>query len=429
MARDPPPSVIDGWPAANTVNPPHRGATLVVVESTLVVLVFVVVCLRVYSRVWIRKAFGLDDWIILPAALASIGLAATTLLATIRYGWGAHIWDLSLETVETSLLLSWVSELIFTWSISLTKLSLCAFYLRLLGPANPFERKIIYIVIGIVFLWWGGFTAAIIAQCNPVQAVWLINYPGGGCVDRKVGIALHAGVDLLTGGAIYVLPIPTVLSLGMEKRKKWLLVGIFALGGLVCIAAIVRLPLTLRLTSYYDTTWYICDSYIWTTLESHLAIICASTPSLAPLINLASSPSPPHHTASITGFSKPCIHQRSKDTPFSGASLTFALANISTTATSTAPPIPQAHLLEASAGRDWYGYWPQVGNVGHMGIGMGRGFYSGDSESTELIALKDGDGSKGMGEEMGITKTTVIEQSFDEIDLEECRREIKGFKC
>jgi hypothetical protein len=50
------------------------------------------------------------------------------------------------------------------------------------------------------------------------------------------------------------------------------------------MAAIFRLPATLRSMWNYDVTWYMWYSYIWTDLECGLAIIVASMPSLTPLI-------------------------------------------------------------------------------------------------------------------------------------------------
>lgn len=143
------------------------------------------------------------------------------------------MWDIPKDSAETSLKLSWVSELFFTWSLTLTKLSLCFFYLRLLGNSNThYGRRLLYVCISVVTLWALGFTAAIVAQCNPIKAVWTINYPGEKCLHIKAGVIAHATLDICTDFFIYILPIPKVLSLQLPRRQKHLLVGLFAVGGM-----------------------------------------------------------------------------------------------------------------------------------------------------------------------------------------------------
>lgn len=59
------------WPSSNFSNSESKGPTLVVVELLLISITYVVVLLRVYSKVYLRKAFGLDDWLILPATVGT----------------------------------------------------------------------------------------------------------------------------------------------------------------------------------------------------------------------------------------------------------------------------------------------------------------------------------------------------------------------
>lgn len=76
MARDPPPEMIASWPPPNFSNPQSKGPTLLIVELLLITIVCVVVLLRIYSRVYLRKTFGLDDWFILPATVGTLSLPA-----------------------------------------------------------------------------------------------------------------------------------------------------------------------------------------------------------------------------------------------------------------------------------------------------------------------------------------------------------------
>lgn len=84
MARDPPPEVIASWPPPNFSSPQSKGPALLVVELLLITIVCVVVLLRVYSRVYMRKTFGLDDWFILPATVGTPNLPTSSIINTER---------------------------------------------------------------------------------------------------------------------------------------------------------------------------------------------------------------------------------------------------------------------------------------------------------------------------------------------------------
>lgn len=144
------------------------------------------------------------------------------------------MWDIPRTSAEQSLKLSWISELFFTWSLSLTKLSLCFFYLRLLRNSNTANyRRLVYFCIAVVAIWALGFTAAIIFQCHPIRAAWIINYPGERCLHVQAGVIAHATLDISTDITIYILPIPKALSLQLRRRQMHMLVGMFAVGGML----------------------------------------------------------------------------------------------------------------------------------------------------------------------------------------------------
>ena len=56
--------VIASWPAPNFVNPVTRGPALTIVNIIFIILVFIVVGLRYYTRLRITRSFGQDDIVI-----------------------------------------------------------------------------------------------------------------------------------------------------------------------------------------------------------------------------------------------------------------------------------------------------------------------------------------------------------------------------
>ena len=84
--RDVPLSVIASWPTPNYVNPVTNATSIVICTAVCIPIITIVVLLRVYTRACIVKyvlrisgvvrtmadndrAFGIDDWLIIPAAV------------------------------------------------------------------------------------------------------------------------------------------------------------------------------------------------------------------------------------------------------------------------------------------------------------------------------------------------------------------------
>lgn len=83
--RDVPIPVILSWPTPNYIDPLTRGDALVVINAVLISVVVIVVSLRLYTRLAIRRWFGADDTFIALALVClretCIFLFSSTLLA------------------------------------------------------------------------------------------------------------------------------------------------------------------------------------------------------------------------------------------------------------------------------------------------------------------------------------------------------------
>lgn len=75
------------WPTPNYDNPVTRGPALVIVNSIFISLATITVAARIYTRIVIKRWFGIDDVFILLALLFTIGLTAVVILANQRFGW------------------------------------------------------------------------------------------------------------------------------------------------------------------------------------------------------------------------------------------------------------------------------------------------------------------------------------------------------
>jgi hypothetical protein len=75
------------------------------------------------------------------------------------------------------------------------------------------------------------------------------------------------------------LPFPVLLKSQIQKRKKFALLGLLALGTFITIIQVIRIQTVKSLANYLDSSSLI----MWSTVENNLGIIVASIPTLAPL--------------------------------------------------------------------------------------------------------------------------------------------------
>ncbi|KAF8541543.1 hypothetical protein BDD12DRAFT_803599 [Trichophaea hybrida] len=334
--------------------PETRGNALEWLSAILSFLVTIVLSLRIYSRVLFHRKFGVDDWMIFSAAVFFTGTIVITFLGCLSYGWGYHLRDVPLVNQEHAFLGSWIGEMLTTWCQTLTKLSLCIFYLRLLGCTNNTANKTtVYVLMAVVMAWGIGFTGTIIFRCIPVQGSWEFDTPKRRCEYAKSVAIIHVAGDIAINFAIYILPAKKMWTLRVPRRQK------------VCTASVIRLPAIIKIMTEPDITWHVYYGYVWANLESSLAIIVACMPSLTPLL-IRNTESKSH------AFAAQNTH----------AARSYPLADISTTVTGH-------HGGGDRGGPEWW-------------EGMTK------NDKSEEYILRDGGGA--------ITMTTVIEQTICDED-------------
>jgi len=181
-------------------------------------------------------------------------------------------------------------EATYILATGLTKVSILLFYRRLVsGSVSRGFVWAIRLSIFSVVAYILAFTNTLIFGCRPMNAYWNEVDPvwrtSGehkySCLS-EVGTLFAANItsivqDFLT----FLLPLLLFSRLQLPMRQKVLLSGIFGIGFFLCIVGIVRLLLTKRLYfDTYDMTWESFDLWIWTNVELHGAIMCASAPAL-----------------------------------------------------------------------------------------------------------------------------------------------------
>jgi hypothetical protein len=89
----------------------------------------------------------------------SVALAVNACVST-KFGWGKHLDEVPTSNFGPILLFIWLSELLFTLSTTLVKISILFFYLRIAVTAT--YRRIIYASIAFIAAWAIAFSAVVI---------------------------------------------------------------------------------------------------------------------------------------------------------------------------------------------------------------------------------------------------------------------------
>ncbi|KAL1863285.1 hypothetical protein Plec18170_000118 [Paecilomyces lecythidis] len=257
-----------------------RGKTAVVITAVLTSLAALAVGVRLYTRVGLLKLTGREDWTILGALVFSfvyLGLV----IGQQQYGLGKHEWSVSPESMQTQLRCLWIAIPMYNSSLVCTKFSILFNYLRVFP--NRRLRLSCYIMMGVVTAYSSWAIVSGYLTCVPVAKFWNPTLKGH-CLNFQALWFFNAAMNIITDTTLLIIPMPVLSHLQLPKKQKIALMGVFAVGAIVCVTSILRLSGLHQVAVSKDTSWDNVHAAYWTAAECNVAIICACLPYLRPLI-------------------------------------------------------------------------------------------------------------------------------------------------
>jgi hypothetical protein len=109
----------------------------------------------------------------------------------------------------------------------------------------------------------------------------------------------------VTDVAILTLPIRQVWRLQMSTSRKFSVLGMFALGSIVCVFGIIRCTAVGK-ANILDPTWTNVEGGIWSEVEMAVGIVCACLPTYGPFLTTVfggGTPRPTYGSSRQTGSS------------------------------------------------------------------------------------------------------------------------------
>jgi hypothetical protein len=173
-------------------------------------------------------------------------------LSATHLGLGRDVWDVAPDNIDGILKvctqtnsrrwtskpliffgqLFFIGEFLYIFVLTLTKLAVLAFYLRVF-PQKGF-RTLGYAVMGFVVAYFVTFMFVLAFQCTPTSFVWLQwREPGQGrCINVNAGSWALAAITILLDLAILSMPVPVVLRLQISRQQKLQVLSMFGVGSL-----------------------------------------------------------------------------------------------------------------------------------------------------------------------------------------------------
>ncbi|KAH0386702.1 hypothetical protein KCU92_g2450, partial [Aureobasidium melanogenum] len=254
----------------------REGTIQVVIVFVFLGLAFIILSLRLFTRVIVTRNHGPEDWVITAAFCFSI-TQAVLVLAEVQNGQGLPHSMLTADNTLNLRKTLYKAIPMYLAGLTLTKLSILLQYMRL------FKEKAIHrFIIGMLVFVAAYGTWSILGSlllCTPVHYFW-DGIGDATCMNFKAKWFSDAAVSIVTDCILWSIPMPFLKSLNLPYRQKAGLIAVFALGGFVCLVSIARLGPLYTIATSADVSRHNGPAAFLSSMEVNVGIICASLPSL-----------------------------------------------------------------------------------------------------------------------------------------------------
>ncbi|KAF4769210.1 hypothetical protein HAV15_008517 [Penicillium sp. str.  len=248
------------------------------------ILSMIVCGLRLYTRLFIIKVFGLDDIAVCVALVITQAFNGLG-VAIVYYGEGLHFSKVSPEDRAMWLKLYYVAMCLYLYTSLSVKISLLLFLRRIFVKRWMNWLTMGMIIFQILFSASGSFVLAF--QCDPPRAAYDLSITNPKCYSqfKLFQITLYQAVIIFVCDVIILIaPLVVLCGLQLPTRKVIALMLIFGSGIIACISPVVRFS-TLDYLRYgtADLTYDSASSLYWMAIEFNLGLVAGSLSSLKPL--------------------------------------------------------------------------------------------------------------------------------------------------
>lgn len=289
-----------------------KAATYQIVSNTLVIIAALFIVQRFAYKFYARLELGLDDWCTLLTLVAGIPSTVINAHFLTVNGIGRDIWTLTPEQITKFSLYFYMDEIIYLAEVSLAKLALLFFYMRIFPSRNV--QRLLWGTIAFDIAFGLAFVLVAIFQCKPVNYFWVM-WDGehkGQCLNINAITWSNAIISISMDVWMLAIPLWQLRTLRLGWKKKAGVAAMFSVGALyvfpqsrmrysvtvffffladlhvngsVTIVSILRLRSLIAFSySTENPTWDFFDVGIWSDIEINVSMICVCLPSFRLLL-------------------------------------------------------------------------------------------------------------------------------------------------
>ncbi|EQB58538.1 hypothetical protein CGLO_01208 [Colletotrichum gloeosporioides Cg-14] len=265
-----------------------NAARIVGVVGAFHFLAFSFVSLRIYARVVVLRAFGLDDALIVVAALLAL-TSWICLVLQMPHGLGRHATTIAVdERIKFEQITFWKTVISDGVAMGLLRISMAYTLLRLKRDLNWYKWSL-YAVMGFVVAYSIQAIVWLFVYCTPYSGWWEFQWMNPfdpRCHDFNVFLNLtywNISCNIFTDVCLGALPIPIIWSLKMKLRVRIYVIAILNLGYFAVLMGILKAVFMLTTGGAPDA---IFDYWVhfWQNLQLNIGIIAACASFLKPLV-------------------------------------------------------------------------------------------------------------------------------------------------
>ncbi|KAF2641859.1 hypothetical protein P280DRAFT_424408 [Massarina eburnea CBS 473.64] len=254
----------------------------IMVAMTLIGMVFV--GLRVYTRAYIVRNMGMEDWTMLAAATTTLVFLLLFIVSAEKYKVGFSIMSVTLDQIVQSTKLGLAIIVFYKGTVTLIKISILMIYLRI-----AVSRTFSLLCKGSIALLATYQVIVMIivpAECAPLKKAWDFSVEGH-CINTAVFYNITSGFHILMDIWILLLPYKLILSIPRPLRERISVYAVFGLGIFGTICAMIRFHFLVVVNNSTDPFYDALPINTWSIIEINVGIVCATMPTLRPLFSVS----------------------------------------------------------------------------------------------------------------------------------------------
>ncbi|KAK5115807.1 hypothetical protein LTR85_009401 [Meristemomyces frigidus] len=266
----------------------NRDRSAVIAIIFVGALVYVIMALRCYARIFFIKHFGLDDWL---ACLTLIPYTAFIALCIvlIHLGSGRHFdyieYAMSHATTNMTEILDFAAHIIYTSALLICRLSGLAFYYRIAGR-HPKLHWCIRGAAAFMIIAYLPQLFLIIFHCLPVTGLWPYAFQSSAghekCLSWGLVYVTNTVISLVCDMILFTIPTAILTLLKISLKRKLLLACVLMPGLLVIGLSTARMYFIVESQWEPDESWVYDPFLAIEVAEIGSTLIALSIPALKP---------------------------------------------------------------------------------------------------------------------------------------------------